>query len=68
VRCLDFEIKAKDKEKELKAQVDTCKGRVTVEIELMDLKKYVVAKRINGFNKALQKAEFFYSEVLVKDT
>jgi len=59
VRFLDSKKKGKERVKDLEADIDEWKEKYGgIEVELKDLKKYVVMEHINGFQKGLQQAVF----------
>ena len=68
VRCLDSEEKLKGRIADLKADYDELKEKHDdLEVELDDLKSCVIQEHINGFQKGLRQATFFYKDVNVGD-
>ena len=65
VRCLDSENKLKGMIEELEAEYDEVKEKNGgLELELEDLKGCI----INGFQKCLRQAAFFYKDIDVSDS
>jgi len=65
---LDSETKLKGRIADLKADYDELKEKHEgVEVELEDLKSCIVQEHINGFQKGVRQAAFFYKEVDVAD-
>jgi len=68
VHCLDSEEKLKGRIADLEVDYDELKEkRDDIEVELDDLKSCVIQEHINGFQKGLQQAAFFYKDVDVAD-
>jgi len=64
VRCLDSEEKLKGRIIELEADYDEIKEKHDeLEGELKDLKSYIIQEHINGFQKGVRQASFFYENV-----
>ncbi|QCD78692.1 hypothetical protein DEO72_LG1g2328 [Vigna unguiculata] len=64
VRCLDLEEKLKGRIADLEANYDEMKEKHDgLEVELDDLKSYVIQEHINGLQKGLRQAAFFYKDV-----
>ena len=68
VRCLDSENMLKARIMELEADYDEVKEKNGgLELELEDLKGYIIQEHINEFQKCLQQAAFFYKDIDVSD-
>jgi len=68
-RCLDLEKKMREKIKDVEADNDELREKYQgIEVELEDLKKYIVQEHINGFNKGLRHVALFLNEVNTKDS
>jgi len=64
VRCLDFEEKLKGRIADLEADYDDIKEKHDgLEGELEDLKRCIIQEHINGFQKGVRQASFFYENV-----
>jgi len=69
VRCLDSEGKLNKRITDLEADYDDLKEKYEgVEIELDDLKGCIIQEHINGFQKGLRQATFFYKDVDAADS
>ena len=66
--CLEFEKKLKERIVDLEADYDELKEkRGGLEIELEDLKGYIIQEHINGFQKGLRQAAFFHKDIDASD-
>ena len=64
VHCLDSEEKLKGRITDLEADYDEMKEKHDrLEVEMEDLKSCIIQERINGFQKGLRQATFFYENV-----
>jgi len=64
VRCLDSEEKLKGHIANLEANYDEMKEKHDgLEVEMEDLKSCIIQEHINGFQKGLRQAAFFYENV-----
>ena len=64
VRCLDSEEKLKGRITKLEADYDDIKQKHDgLEGELEDLKSCIIQEHINGFQKGVRQASFFYENV-----
>jgi len=69
VRCLDLESKLNKKIADLEADYDDLKEKYEgAEVELDDLKGCIIQEHINGFQKGLRQATFFYKDVDAADS
>jgi len=69
VRCLDYEEKLKGQIADLEADYDEIKEKHDgLEGELEDLKSCIIQEHINGFQKGVRQAAFFYENVDVNDS
>ncbi|QCE10814.1 hypothetical protein DEO72_LG10g2046 [Vigna unguiculata] len=69
VRCFDSEGKLNKRIADLKADYDDLKEKYEgVEVELDDLKGCIIQEHINGFQKGLRQAAFFYKDVDAADS
>ena len=69
VRCLDSESKLNGRIADLEADYDELKEKYEgVEVELDDLKGCIIQEHINGFQKGLRQATFFYRDIDAADT
>ena len=69
VRCLDSEEKLKGRIGELEEDYDDLKDKYDGAVgELDDLKNSVIQEHINGFEKGLRQAAFFYKDVDILDS
>ena len=69
VRCLDSEGKLNKRIADLEADYDNLKLKYEgVEVELNDLKGCIIQEHINGFQKGLRQAAFFYKDVDAADS
>ena len=69
VRCLDLESKLNGRITDLEANYDELKEKYEgVEVELDDLKGCIIQEHINGFQKGLRQATFFYQDIDAADT
>ncbi|KOM27766.1 hypothetical protein LR48_Vigan462s001900 [Vigna angularis] len=74
-RCLDYEKKNQNKEKDMKNEIEALKkelteekeGRVRLEFDMVGLQKYIITKHDNNFINAIHQVKFFYQEVTLKD-
>jgi len=68
VRCLDSEKKLKGRITDLEADYDEVKEKHDgLEVEMEDLKSCIIHEHINGFQKGVRQATFFYKDVNVND-
>jgi len=68
VRCLDSEEKLKGRIADLEADYDEIKEKHDeLEVEMEDLKSCIIQEHINGFQKGVRQAAFFYENVDVND-
>ncbi|QCD86836.1 hypothetical protein DEO72_LG3g1363 [Vigna unguiculata] len=68
VRCLDSEEKLKGRIVDLEADYDDIKEKHDgLEGELEDLKSCIIQEHINGFQKGVRQASFFYENVDAND-
>ncbi|QCE03494.1 hypothetical protein DEO72_LG8g1519 [Vigna unguiculata] len=64
VRCLDSKEKLKGRIADLEVDYDEMKDKHDgLEVELDDLKSYVIQEHISGFQKRLWQMTFFYKDV-----
>ncbi|QCD87393.1 hypothetical protein DEO72_LG3g1927 [Vigna unguiculata] len=69
VRCLDSDGKLNKRIADLEADYDDLKEKYEgVEVELDDLKGCIIQEHINGFQKGLRQAAFFYKDVDAADS
>ena len=69
VCCLDSKSKLNGRIADLEADYDELKEKYEgVEVELDDLKGYIIQEHINGFQKGLRQATFFCQDVDAADT
>ena len=68
MRCLDSEEKLKGRIVDLEADYDDIKEKHDgLEGELEDLKSCIIQEHINGFQKGVRQASFFYENVDAND-
>jgi len=68
VRCLDSETKLNGRMADLEADYDELKEKYEgVEVELEDLKGCIIQEHINGFQKGVRQAAFFYQDIDAAD-
>ena len=68
VRYLDSEEKLKGRIADLYADYDEVKEKHDgMKVEMEDVKSYIIQEHINGFQKGLRQAAFFYKDVDVND-
>jgi len=69
VRCLDSKGKLNKRIADLEADYDDLKEKYEgAEVELDDLKGCIIQEHINGFQKGLRQAAFFYKDVDAADS
>jgi len=69
VRCLDSEGKLNKRITDLESDYDDLKEKYEgAEVELDDLKGCIIQEHINGFQKGLRQAAFFYKDVDAADS
>jgi len=68
VRCLESEKKLKGRIVDLEADYDGLKEKNGgLDLELEDLKGCIIQEHINGFQKDLRQATFFYKDIDASD-
>jgi len=68
VRCLNSEEKLKGQIADLEADYDEIKEKHDgLKVEMEDLKSCIIQEHINGFQKGVRQAAFFYENVDVND-